>query len=126
MAEPKHWRLEIYGQDYTNDCEDLDVEMPAVVHNVRHDDGRAQRRHLGPSGFAITLTAPSDRLRALVDGGDQIRVVKVTFEDQAIRVPVLFHEEWVDRGGVWKMFGSLYIDRSREPKWVTEPVLADA
>lgn len=121
MSEPKAWRLAIGGQDYTDDCEDLDFGMPALVHDVPHDDGRAQRRHLGPKGFAITLTEPSERLRARVDGGYQIHQVKVTVGDQSIRVPVCFHEEWVNRDGVRKMFGSLYVDRDREPKWVTEP-----
>jgi hypothetical protein len=121
MGEPKQWRLEIYGQDYTDDCDGLDFSMPALVYDVPHDDGQAQRRHLGPKGFAITLTAPSERLRALVDGGDQIRVVKVIVGVQAVQVPLLFHEEWVDRSGVRKMFGCMYSDPDREPKWVTEP-----
>ncbi|KOG21808.1 hypothetical protein [Streptomyces viridochromogenes] len=121
MTELKQWRLTVGGQDYTDDCDDIDVQMPALVYDVPHDDGRAQRRHLGPKGFSITLTQPSERLRSLADGGHHIRIVKVAFEDQAIRVPVVFHEEWVDRDGVRKMFGSLYVDPDREPKWVTEP-----
>ena len=122
MTEPKAWRLTIGGQDYTDDCDDLNFEMRALVHDVPHDDGRPYRRHLGPKGFAITLTAPSERLRAMVDGGDQIRFLKVAFGDQAVRVPLVFHEEWVDRNGVRKMFGSMYVDPDREPKWVTEPI----
>ncbi|MFG2269140.1 hypothetical protein ACGFNY_05120 [Streptomyces chartreusis] len=125
MTELKAWRLEIYSQDYTADCDGIDIRMPALVHDVPHDDGRAQRRHLGPKGFAITLTEPSERLRALVDGGYQIRQIKLTVDGQMIRVPVVFHEEWVDRSGVRKMFGSLYVDRDREPKWVTEPITSE-
>lgn len=121
MTELKAWRLEIYSQDYTADCGGIDIQMPSLVHDVPHDDGHGQRRHLGPKGFAITLTEPSERLRALVDGGYQIRQITVTVDGQMIRVPVVFHEEWVDRNGVRKMFGSLYVDRDREPKWVTEP-----
>lgn len=120
MAE-KAWRLEIYSQDYTDDCEGIDFRLPALVYDVPHDDGHAQRRYLGPKGFSLTLTGPSERLRALVDGGDQIRVVKVAVGDQAIRAPMLFHEEWVDRDGVRKIFTCLYSDPDREPKWVTEP-----
>ena len=68
----------------------------------------------------MTLVGPSERLRAMVDDGDQIRVVKLTCAGQSIQVPLLFHEEWVDRSGVRKMFGCMYGDRDREPKWVTE------
>lgn len=120
MTEPKAWRLTIGGQDYTDDCDAIDVQTPALVPEVPHHDG-AQRRHLGPRGFSLTLTQPSERLRALVDGGYHIRIVRVQIADQSIRVPVVFHEEWKDRAGVRKMFGSLYVDPDREPKWVTEP-----
>lgn len=120
MSE-KPWRLKIGGQDYTDECDELAFSTPALVHDEWYDGDGARRRHLGPKGFAITLTAPSERLRALIDGGDQIRVVKVTVGGQSIRVPVLFHEEWVNPSGVRKMFGSLYVDRDREPKWVAEP-----
>jgi hypothetical protein len=121
VTEPKAWRLEIYGRDYTDDCDDINVQMPALVHEVPRSDGAGQRRYLGPRGFEITLVGPSERLRSLVDGGYQIRVVKVTVGGQSIQAAVLFHEEWVDRDGVRKIFGSLYVDRDREPKWVTEP-----
>lgn len=121
VDETKSWRLEIYSQDYTNDCDDIDVQMPALVYDVPHSDGSGQRRHLGPKGFAITLTNPSDRLRALVDGGYQVRVLKVAFGSETLRVPVLFHEEWVDRDGMRKIFGCMYSDPDRDPKWVTEP-----
>jgi hypothetical protein len=121
MTETKPWRLEIYGQDYTDDCDNLKVSTPALVHADWYDGDGAQRCHLGPRGFEITLVGPSERLRALVDGGYQIRVVKVTVGGQSIQAAVLFHEEWVGRDGVRKIFGSLYVDRDREPKWVTEP-----
>lgn len=121
MTETKPWRLEIYSQDYTDDCDDIKISAPSLVYDTWYDGTGAQRRHLGPRGFEITIVGPSERLRALVDDGDQVRVVKVTIGGQSIRVPVLFHEEWVDRSGVRKIFGSLYVDRDREPKWITEP-----
>jgi hypothetical protein len=122
MTETKPpWRLEIYGQDYTDDCDDLKVGTPSLVYADWYDGSGAQRRHLGPKGFEITLIGPSQRLCALADGGDQIRVVKVTCAGQSIQAPVLFHEEWVGRDGVRKMFGSLYVDPDREPTWVAEP-----
>ncbi|MBT2508802.1 hypothetical protein J7I98_23530 [Streptomyces sp. ISL-98] len=126
MTEPKRWRLEIHGEDYTGDCEDLDVSMPALVYDVPHNDGRGQRRVLGPRGFTVTLTNPSGRLRALVDCGNQVHPLKVAFEDQAVPVLVQFHEEWVEPGGVRKIFGCLAVSRDNEPKWVTEPQLAQA
>lgn len=121
MTETKPWRLKIGGQDYTDDCDDIRLSKPALVYDDWYDGPGGRRRHLGPGGFAITLIGPSERLRALVDDGDQIRVLKVSFADQSIQVPVLFHEEWVDRSGVRKIFGCMYNDRSRDPKWVTEP-----
>lgn len=121
MTETKPWRLKIGGQDYTDDCDDIKISTPALVYDSWYDGSGALRRHLGPKGFEITVIGPSERMRALVDDGDQIRVVKVTFADQSIQVPVLFHEEWIDRSGVRKIFGCMYSDRSRDPKWVTEP-----
>jgi hypothetical protein len=41
-------------------------------------------------------------------------------------VPVRFHQEWTDPDGTRRMFGSLAIDPSSGPLWVTEPVDADA
>lgn len=126
MSEPKRWRLWIDGSEYTDDCTELHLSNPALVCDIPHDDGRAQRRVLGPAGFTVTLTAPSDRLRALVDGSKQVHTLKAAVGDQAISAPVQFHEEWVERSGVRKMFGALAVDRTNEPKWVTEPALADA
>ena len=126
MTELKRWRLWGDGEELTSECEGLDLTNPALVYDIPHDDGRAQRRRLGPAGFTVTLTAPSERLRALVDGGKQVHELKVAIGDQAISVPVQFHEEWVDRSGVRKMFVALAVDRTNEPKWVTEPALADA
>lgn len=120
MNEPKRWRLEIDGEEFTADCDALDFSMPAVVYEVPHDDGRRQRRHLGPKGFSVTLTAPSDRLRALVDDGVQVRQIRIGFGAEVLPVPVAFHEEWVERSGVRKMFGCMPVDRESEPKWVTE------
>lgn len=120
MDDTKPWRLEIYGQDYTDDCDELKLSKPVLVYDDWYDGPGGQRRHVGPGGFAITLIGPSERLRALVDDGDQIRVVKVVCAGQSIQAPVVFHEEWVDRSGVRKIFACMYNDRDREPKWVTE------
>ncbi|CAM5346619.1 hypothetical protein [Streptomyces aurantiogriseus] len=120
MAEPKPWRLWIDGGEYTDDCDHIDISMPRLVYDVPHDDGRGQRRVLGPAGFWIALTGPSVRLRALVDGGKQVHSLKVAFGAETIPVPVQFHEEWVERSGVRKMFGCLAVDGDSLPKWVTE------
>lgn len=126
MGKSKRWRLEIDGVDFTEDCDDLDIRTPSLVYDVPHEDGRAQRRVLGPRGFAITLIGPSNRLRALADGGVQVHALKVAFGRNAIPVPVQFHEEWADSDGAQKMFGCLASSRDNEPMWVDEPELADA
>lgn len=125
MGEAKPWRIEIDGADYTEDCDSAEISTPALVYDVPHTEG-AQRRVLGPKGFTITLTNPSERLRALVDGGDQGHPLIYAIHGYAIPVQVQFHEEWVERSGVRKMFGCLAASRDTEPRWVDDPQLAEA
>lgn len=121
MTEPKRWRLWIDGEERTDECDALDFGMPCLLYDTTRDTG-ARRSALGPRGFWIKLTGPSERLRALVDGGRQVRQLKLLFEDQAIPVPVQFREEWAEESGVRRMFGCLAYDRDSGPMWVTEPI----
>lgn len=120
VGEPKPWRLWVDGEERTNDCDAIDFGMPGLIYDASHDTG-PMRRVLGPLGFWIKLTEPSERLRELADGGKRIRQLKLLFGDQALPVPVQFHEEWVEDSGVRRMFGCLAYDRSSGPLWVTEP-----
>lgn len=123
MAEPKHWRLLVNGEDFTDDCDNAEINTPALVYDVPHD-GRWKRSVLGPRGFSVLLTNPSDRLRALVDDGKQVYELRFVVHDNAMPVLVRFHMEWVERSGVRKMFGCLARDEDNQPKWVDEPALA--
>lgn len=119
MTELKHWRLWIDGEEHTDDCDHIDITTPRLVYDVPHDR-RWQRRVLGPGGFSIAVTNPSERLLALVDDGKQAHPIKILVAGQALSVPVQFHMEWAERSGVRKMFGCLAVDRDSLPKWVTE------
>lgn len=120
MDDTKPWRLWIDGEERTSECDAIDFGMPTLTYDTSRDTG-AMRRVLGPCGFWIKLTGPSERLRALADGGKQTHQLKLLFEDQALPVPVQFHEEWVENSGVRRLFGCLAYDRSSGPQWVTEP-----
>ncbi len=85
-----------------------------------HDSG-PKRSVLGPRGFWITLTGPSERLRSLAHDGKRVHQLKLAFSAEAIPVPVKFHEEWIETSGIHKMFGCLASNLGNEPKWVTEP-----
>ena len=121
MSEPKRWRLWIDGEERTDECEDLDFGVPALVYDVPHD-GPYARRELGPKGFWVVLVGASERLCALADGGAQTRQLKLAFEDQALPVPVHFRMTWTENSGVRKLFGCLAHDRDGGPMWVTEPI----
>lgn len=125
MSDEKAWRLWIDGEERTDECEALDFGTPAVVYDVPHD-GRWARHVLGPRGFWIALTEPSEQLRALAHDGRQVHEVKLAFGADVMPVPVQFHEEWAETSGVRKMFGCLVSNRDHEPMWVTEPQLAEA
>lgn len=120
MSEPK-LRLVVDGVDFTDDCDSVESATPAMVHTIPTDAG-ARRQVLGPKSFTLLITAPSDRLYALVDGGQRVHEVRVVADWGAISIthPTHFHWGWVDRDGVRKMFGSLAPDREREAKWVEE------
>lgn len=121
-------RLVIGGVDLTSECDSVEVTTPAMVHEIP-DEGRAMSRVLGPKSFTLLITAPSDRLYALVDGGKQAHEVKLVADwvANSITHPTHFHKGWVGADGVRKMFGSLAPDRDREAKWVEEqPARASA
>lgn len=125
MSEPK-LRLLIDGVDLTDECGSVEPAMPAMVHDIP-DEGHAVSRVLGPKSFTLLVTAPSDRLYALVDGGKSMREVKLAADwaSCSITHPTHFHKGWVGADGVRRMFGSLAPDREREAKWVEEqPVRA--
>ena len=120
MIDPKV-RVVIDGIDFTNECGSAESTTPAMVHDIP-DEGRAVSRVLGPKSFTLLITAPSDRLYALVDGGKQAHEVKLIADwaHLSITHPTHFHKGWVGADGVRKMFGSLAPDREREAKWVEE------
>ena len=127
MSDPK-LRLVIDGVDLTDECDSVEFAMPAMVHVIPTDTG-ARRQVLGPASFTVLITAPSDRLFALVDGGQMVREVKLAADwvANSITHPTHFHWGWIDQDGVRKMFGSLAPDREREAKWVEEqPVRASS
>ncbi|MFI1562204.1 hypothetical protein ACH4ZX_03920 [Streptomyces sp. NPDC020490] len=125
MSESKRWRLWIDDEDRTDECDDLDFGVPALVYNAPGDEG-ARRSVLGPRGFWIALTGPSEGLSALAHDGKQVHRLKLAFGAEAIPVPVEFHEEWTEASGVRKLFGCLASNRDHEPQWVTESQLAEA
>lgn len=120
MSEPK-LRLIVDGVDLTDECDSVESATPAMVHVIPTDSG-ARCQVLGPKSFTLLITAPSDRLYALIDGGKQVHEVKLVADwvANSITHPTHFHKGWVDADGVRKMFGSLAPDREREAKWVEE------
>jgi len=122
VSEDKPWRLWIDGEERTDECDAVDLGTPSLVYDTTRDTG-AVRRILGPRGFWIKLTGPSEELLALVDGGKQTHQLKILFEDQALPVPVQFREEWTEDSGIRRMFGCLAYDPADAPTWVTEPQL---
>jgi hypothetical protein len=121
-------RLVIDGVDLTDECDGVEIATPAMAHDIPSDEG-ALCRVLGPKSFTILIAAPSDRLYALVDGGEAVHEVKAVADWAAVSIthPTHFHKGWIGRDGVRKMFGSLAPDREREAKWVEEqPVRASS
>jgi hypothetical protein len=114
-------RLVVDGVDLTDECDAVEMQIPVMVHEVP-DGGRAVSRVLGPKSFTLLVTAPSDRLYALVDGGKAVHEVKLIAAslNNSITHPTHFHKGWAGADGVRKMFGSLAPDRDREAKWVEE------
>lgn len=119
VTEPKCWRLWVDGEERTEDCDHVDITMPRLVYDVPHDL-RWKRSVLGPGGFTVLLTNPSERLLALVDDGVAVHQLKVAYGAETVPVPAQFHMDWVERSGVRKMFGCLAVDRDSLPQWVTE------
>jgi hypothetical protein len=117
-------RLEIDGEDFTAECDDIVFRMPRVAYE--EDDGRSRVLFIGPSGFQITLINPTDRARALVDNGRTTHTVKITAAGNSITHPTHFLKEWVTTDGTRKVFGALAWDGDRDAKWVDEPQLAQA
>jgi hypothetical protein len=119
-------RLTVDGIDLAGEYEEFVTNTPYAVHEIP-DGGPSVSRVLGPASFTIVVTAPSDRLYALLDDSKVVHDVKVSASGYAITHPVCFHKGWVGADGVRKMFGSLAPDREREAKWVEEqPVRASA
>ena len=117
-------RLEIDGEDFTAECQEFTFGVPRVVYE--EDNGRSMRRFLGPAGFQLTLVNPTDRARALVDGGRVARTVKILAADNSITHSTHFIEEWTTTDGTRKVFGRLAWDTGRDAQWVDEPQLAEA
>lgn len=117
-------RLAVDGVDLAGEYVEFEANTPRAVHEIP-DDGPSLSRVLGPASFTIVVTAPSDRLYALLDDSKAVHQVKVSAGDWAITHPTHFHKGWVGSDGVRKMFGSLAPDRDREAKWVEEsPAMA--
>lgn len=125
MTETGQWRLIVDNNEYTGEFQGLDVSLPAVVHDIPHDDGRAQRRVLGPAGASFTITEPSDRLAALADGGRRVYQVKAAYDCgesyETLSALMQFHEVWTDRDGTRKAFASRYVGPHDRTLWITEP-----
>lgn len=121
MTEAKPWRLWIDGEERTGECDSLDFGTPSLVYDTSRERG-ARRSVLGPRGFWIKVTGPTEQLCALADGGKRVHQLKLLFGDQALPVPAQFHEEWVEDSGVRVLFGCLAYDRDGGPMWVTEPI----
>lgn len=117
-------RLEIDGEDFTAECEEIRFAVKRLVYE--EDNGHSVRRFLGPAGFQITLVSPTDRARALVDGGRVARAVTIAASGNSITHPTHFIDEWATTDGVRKVFGRLAWDTDRDAKWVDEPQLAEA
>ncbi|MEU3527569.1 hypothetical protein AB0E62_27485 [Streptomyces sp. NPDC038707] len=119
MANAADARVIVDGTDHTDEVGPVEFHTPFAVHEIP-DDEPWTNRVLGPSSFTILISAPSDRLYALVDGGETTHEVKLIAADYSITRPTHFHKGWVGADGVRKMFGSLAVDREREAKWVQE------
>ncbi|MFH8336965.1 hypothetical protein [Streptomyces sp. AM6-12] len=126
VTEHVRWQLKVDGTDYSGDFDRLDISTPAQVHEIPRKDTRWAHRVLGARGFTILIDNPSERLLDLVDGGKRTYHIKPFVRGVAMPVPVHFHQEWTDPDGTRRMFGSLAIDPSSGPLWVTEPVGTDA
>ncbi|MEU3851719.1 hypothetical protein [Streptomyces sp. NPDC029554] len=119
MADSEGMQLIVDGVDLTDECDGFEIHTPAMVHEIP-DEEPWTNRALGPASFTILITAPSDRLYALIDGGKAVHDTKVIANGYSITHPTHFHKGWVGTDGVRKMFGSLAPDREREAKWVEE------
>lgn len=117
-------RLEIDGEDFTAECDEIKFAAKRLVYE--EDNGRSVVRFLGPAGFQLTLVNPTDRARALVDGGRVARAVKILAADNSITHSTHFIEEWTTTDGTRKVFGRLAWDTGRDAQWVDEPQLAEA
>ena len=117
-------RLEIDGEDFTGECGEVLFATKRLVYE--EDNGRSRRNFLGPAGFQITLLNPTDRARALVDGGRATHTVKIVAAGNSITHPTHFIDEWTTTDGTRKVFGRLAWDAERDAKWVDEPQLAEA
>ncbi|WP_020116828.1 hypothetical protein [Streptomyces canus] len=119
MSDPK-LRLVIDGVDVTGEYDTVEASTPRAVHVIPTRSG-SRRQALGPASFTLLITAPSDRLYGLADGGKRVHEVKLVADwiNHSITHPTHFHWGWVD-DGIRKMFGSLAPDRAREAKWVEE------
>lgn len=117
-------RLTIDAVDFTGEYEAVAIATPRASYLIP-DDGAAPVWVLGPAGFTLLISRPSDRLYALVATGATVREVKVTVNGLSITHPTQFHRGWVGADGVRKMFGTLALDLEREAKWVEEsPAMA--
>jgi hypothetical protein len=117
-------RLEIDGEDFTAECESFEFKTPRLVYE--EDTGSCRKVFLGPAGFQITLINPTQRARALVDGGRTIRMVKILACDLSITHSTHFIDEWTTTDAVRKVFGRLAWDIDCAAKWIDEPQLAEA
>lgn len=117
-------RLEIDGEDFTAECEEFTFGMPRVLYE--ESNGNNRRAFLGPTGFQVTLINPSERVRALVDGGRAARMVKIVAAGNSVTHATHFIDEWTTTDGVRKVFGRLAWDSDRDAKWIDEPQLAEA
>ena len=120
------WRLTVDGDDYTGEFTGLTVDMPSVVHEIPPADGApGKRRILGPSGLALTITEPSDRLFALVDDGKRVYQVKAAYDCgetlETLSAVMQFHAAWTDQDGARKAFASAYVGLHHKTVWITEP-----
>jgi hypothetical protein len=112
-------RLEIDGRDATDDCADFTFGTPPLVYE--EDNGNAILRFLGAQGFHLTLVDPSDWLRALVDGGAETHIAKLTSDEWSLTHTVQFRKEWDCADGTRKVFASLANERATIAKWIREP-----
>jgi hypothetical protein len=119
MARAADVRLGVDGVDLTEHCDDFGFATPRAVHEIPDGEQWASRV-VGPASFTILINQPSDRLYALVDGGQTVHEVKVSVNGSSITHPTHFHKGWVGADGIRKMFGSLAPDREREARWVQE------